>query len=220
MRSFKGFITESDEHGGYKLGDKVVYNGETHVVVKHIEDGKVWVRKARRDSYRANNAKIAHHSELKPYVPPPKRDTSQDGTCQICGKQHKITNGVIAHHGYQRPGDGQQTASCDGARQKPFEVSRDHLATHIKDIHSSIEHHKKEAAELPNRTDTLYKNVRLGGFGHNAKHELREYPHGHERYEDVKKEKIQGHNNQVKLLTDYVEYQQKRHDGWKPKDKD
>lgn len=52
-------------------------------------------------------------------------------TCQICGRPIFAETGVIAHHGYERPGDGYQTASCPGARKLPFESSRDDLIHHI-----------------------------------------------------------------------------------------
>jgi hypothetical protein len=45
--------------------------------------------------------------------------------CQICGRDIKANTGLIAHHGYQRPDAGYQTASCPGARELPYEVSRD-----------------------------------------------------------------------------------------------
>lgn len=52
-------------------------------------------------------------------------------TCQICGRPIMAKTGRIAHHGYQRPGMGWQTSSCEGARELPFEVSRDALGHHI-----------------------------------------------------------------------------------------
>lgn len=48
-------------------------------------------------------------------------------TCQICGRQIKDNTGVIAHHGYQRPGEGWQTSSCFGARYPAYEISHDRL---------------------------------------------------------------------------------------------
>lgn len=48
-------------------------------------------------------------------------------TCQCCGKRYLANTGTIAHHGYQRPGGGWQTASCMGAKYQPFESSRDRL---------------------------------------------------------------------------------------------
>jgi hypothetical protein len=55
-------------------------------------------------------------------------------TCQCCGRGIFANGGKIAHHGYQRPGDGWQTASCAGATYLPFEVSRErlgHLIDHL-----------------------------------------------------------------------------------------
>jgi hypothetical protein len=42
-------------------------------------------------------------------------------TCQICSRQIKASKGLIAHHGYERPGMGFQTTSCFGARRLPYE---------------------------------------------------------------------------------------------------
>lgn len=53
-------------------------------------------------------------------------------TCQICGREIKAKSGLIAHHGYQRPGQGWQTASCFGARWRPYEVACDALPPAIK----------------------------------------------------------------------------------------
>jgi len=52
-------------------------------------------------------------------------------TCQICGRKIYAELGVIAHHGYERPGQGWQTESCEGARELPFEVDRVVLEKYI-----------------------------------------------------------------------------------------
>lgn len=52
--------------------------------------------------------------------------------CQVCGRDILANKGHIAHHGYTRPGDGWQTPSCGGAKELPFEVSRDALGTEIE----------------------------------------------------------------------------------------
>jgi hypothetical protein len=45
-------------------------------------------------------------------------------TCPICFRAIAVTRrGTMAHHGYERPGSGWQTASCPGTRFKPLEVS-------------------------------------------------------------------------------------------------
>jgi hypothetical protein len=60
-------------------------------------------------------------------------------TCQCCAHGILANTGVIAHHGYQRPaGWGYQTRSCEGARELPFEVSRDALGRHIANLHAYL----------------------------------------------------------------------------------
>lgn len=58
-------------------------------------------------------------------------------TCQICGRGILAETGVIAHHGYERPGDGYQTASCPGARELPFEADRAALGLYIEALKAS-----------------------------------------------------------------------------------
>jgi hypothetical protein len=64
-------------------------------------------------------------------------------TCQCCGRQIFAQRGKIAHHGYERPGYGWQTASCMGATYLPFEVDRAHLA----DLIVRLEHELQETRE-------------------------------------------------------------------------
>lgn len=48
-------------------------------------------------------------------------------TCPCCFRQIAVVGGTMAHHGYERPGHGWQTASCAGIRFKPLEVSNEGL---------------------------------------------------------------------------------------------
>jgi hypothetical protein len=61
--------------------------------------------------------------------------------CQICARAIKTVRGwrsgelddLISHHGYRRPHQqGWQTASCFGARYRPYEVACDALPEAIK----------------------------------------------------------------------------------------
>lgn len=63
-------------------------------------------------------------------------------TCQICGRAICSAKGVIAHHGYRRPGDGFQTASCEGARHLPYEVSCDAIPPYIKRLEFALDERK------------------------------------------------------------------------------
>lgn len=61
------------------------------------------------------------------------------GHCQVCGREIGSTAGLIAHHGYERPqGWYQQTKSCRGARELPFEKDRAVLGEVIEDIKTYI----------------------------------------------------------------------------------
>lgn len=64
--------------------------------------------------------------------------------CQICGREIKAAKGVIAHHGYQRPGGGWQTASCAGARYLPYEISSDRLPVIIAKVSEYLDRMRTE----------------------------------------------------------------------------
>jgi hypothetical protein len=50
------------------------------------------------------------------------------GTCSCCFRSIAVVpTGRMAHHGYERPGYGQQTSSCAGIRFRPLEVSTEGL---------------------------------------------------------------------------------------------
>lgn len=65
--------------------------------------------------------------------------SAETKTCQICGRQIRAKNGVLAHHGYRRPGEGWQTASCEGARELPLEKSDSVLKSHIAAVARALE---------------------------------------------------------------------------------
>lgn len=48
-------------------------------------------------------------------------------TCPVCLRAIAVVGGTMAHHGYTRPEMGWQTASCQGIRFKPLEVSSEGL---------------------------------------------------------------------------------------------
>jgi len=60
-------------------------------------------------------------------------------TCQICEREIKAKRGYIAHHGYQRPGQGWQTGSCWGAQHRPYDVACDQLAIYVDSLASGVE---------------------------------------------------------------------------------
>ncbi len=67
--------------------------------------------------------------------------------CQICEREIKDKTGVIAHHGYHRQG-GWQTDSCVGARELPYEKSRDAIPKAIKTIENFVGLKRAEIVEV------------------------------------------------------------------------
>jgi hypothetical protein len=65
-------------------------------------------------------------------------DTNDRMTCQCCGRKILAKKGLVANHGYQRPGTGWQTSSCAGAQALPFEVSRDTLGWLIDSVRARL----------------------------------------------------------------------------------
>jgi hypothetical protein len=60
------------------------------------------------------------------------------GFCQCCGGRWAVTGGKVAHHGYQRPGGGWQTASCMGARYQPLSEDNKRLLTLIATLEDEL----------------------------------------------------------------------------------
>lgn len=86
-------------------------------------------------------------------------------TCQICARAIKAKRGIIAHHGYLRPGHGWQTSSCLGARYAPLEVSRDRIKEVVDTILKpwlvrTVEARRKWLAEPP---ETITEPKRISG---------------------------------------------------------
>ena len=59
-------------------------------------------------------------------------------TCACCFRPIALAGHTMAHHGYQRPGDGVQTSSCPGIDFKPLEVSSEGLAWLLKVHETSL----------------------------------------------------------------------------------
>ena len=81
-------------------------------------------------------------------------DATRRGICQACGREIGVKHGVIAHHGYQRPfGWGEQTASCFGARELPYEVDKRVLEGHVNACFARLTELQARIANLRNDAD-------------------------------------------------------------------
>lgn len=68
--------------------------------------------------------------------------------CQCCGRAILANKGTIAHHGYERPNHGWQTASCIGAKRLPFEVDRTALGEMITFLRARLKMQKDHRAAI------------------------------------------------------------------------
>lgn len=61
-------------------------------------------------------------------------------TCPCCQRSIAVVGGTMAHHGYERRGNGWQTQSCPGIRFPPIEVSNAGLKWMIESHEESLQH--------------------------------------------------------------------------------
>jgi hypothetical protein len=81
-------------------------------------------------------------------------------TCQLCGRLIRSKHGVIAHHGYTRPGGGWQTSSCDGTHHSPLEVSNAHLIETIADYEKLCQRETLRIESVRNEEDPVVIHVK------------------------------------------------------------
>jgi hypothetical protein len=150
-------------------------------------------------------------------------------TCQCCGRAILAETGTIAHHGYERPGHGWQTGSCVGAKELPFEVSRDRLGTMITNWRERLVTMKKHLADV--RADRVPLDVTVTNYNV-AKHDPKRHVHievtrdnfdkhandlrGYTNFERLKESHVAHQSRQIKNLSEAITEQQARYDNWKP----
>lgn len=142
------------------------------------------------------------------------------GHCQICDREIGSTLGRIAHHGYRRPGNGEQTSSCPGARCAPFETAHDALDAHIVDVaaqeaalREKITNLTKHRIPIPNRDYSTW--VYCGSRGPQPP-ELIE--NGDLRYDSRRDEYLRSLQYELESLERYIAWQHTRLDAWTPRD--
>lgn len=123
-------------------------------------------------------------------------------TCQICAREIKAKSGIIAHHGYTRPESGWQTDSCMGARQLPYEKSRDIIPIAILKIDGfmGLTRGKIKQIEVENLPVPFIKTMINSD---NPSYKLRQ------------KEYIERLSSQIRMAQKDRERLQKRYDDWK-----
>lgn len=156
-------------------------------------------------------------------------------TCQCCARDILAETGQIAHHGYERPGDGWQTASCPGALELPFEVARDALGVYIvrqrewlKRTEDSLAAVIAESRPLgwtfedkstkPNtwtrgRDKTVHVTRDTFQAISDETSPVRQ-PHTDTTFDRLKAGTVAELEMEIRFLTDHINMQQGRYDGW------
>lgn len=85
-------------------------------------------------------------------------------SCGCCFREIAVVGGVptgrMAHHGYERPGDGFQTASCPGTMFMPLETTDDgprHMAGAMRRLLAATEASLARAPALTSLTISVYE---------------------------------------------------------------
>lgn len=156
-------------------------------------------------------------------------------TCQCCGRRIFAETGRIAHHGYQRPGTGWQTASCMGARELPFEADRAVLGRVLnlirRDVANAEQHREGIEAETVPASFSWSVNVKTERFGYGRQEQRTahftradfaekwaavpsSYAWQHRDFDSLKAANLINAARTVKHLKDELATQQARFDGW------
>jgi hypothetical protein len=160
--------------------------------------------------------------------------TTTKTTCQICARDIKAKTGLIAHHGYQRPGYGWQTESCMGAKYLPYEQSRDRIPAVLdayKNFYITWEAQLKEfKANPPKEIKKLYISPYTGKRDE-SQDKVFQRPEGFSTVESLKIEKpsfydqpyerefnfqVYNMERQIRDIKETRDWLQKRYDDWKP----
>lgn len=154
---------------------------------------------------------------------------NQKTTCQICEREVKQPHGLTSHHGYSRPGYGWQTASCQGARELPYEESCALIPPVIEGIKGYIARLKAEReaymTKPPKVLTKTYKNIYSGtetteeyerpeGFNAEAIVSGEEHFGYYEDYKKYFKQHIYELDRNMKWAQEDVERLQRRVDNW------
>lgn len=144
--------------------------------------------------------------------------------CQICARPIKSKNGVIAHHGYTQRGWGYRTASCFGARELPYEVSRDAISKALVSVRNALETEQaneiKWTATPPAKIEKKAKHsydddqVFIKPAGFDPQNNFRANWSG--TYESAYDSLIRETQRNIKEIKAEIEFLTNRFDAWKP----
>jgi hypothetical protein len=87
---------------------------------------------------------------------------AQRGTCGCCERRIRVRKGLIAYHGYQRPGDGVIYDSCFGARKPPHELSPEVAKEYRAKLLAERDRLKESLSRADSKTELLIRDPLSG----------------------------------------------------------
>lgn len=86
------------------------------------------------------------------------KTTRHIGLCPVCERAIKVRDGLLVHHGYQRPGHGYIVGDCFGVHKPPFELSPDTAIEFQEEvIDPMLEEAERKIAQLDEWTEVPTK---------------------------------------------------------------
>lgn len=128
-------------------------------------------------------------------------------TCPCCFRQIAVQRGTMAHHGYQRPGSGFQTKSCDGVRFPPLESSNAGLLWITSVVRQMLQDTENAYSGRDQKTSVM---VRLGA------HKFEEVVKGSPRWDRAFRRWVDSLVSQKQALADDLGKLEKMLEVWKP----
>lgn len=144
------------------------------------------------------------------------KTTSGQGTCPVCFRPIKLPQGVMALHGYERPGTGYIHGECFGVRYKPFEVSPEGTKDYIVYL-EGIEKDVQKTLDFLNSDKVVTLHVPKGGPWARPGAGTEAISPSDPRWSDALKGAITSNERKIKFFKDEIEVMRARVRAWKPK---
>lgn len=149
-----------------------------------------------------------------------------DTHCQICERDIYANNkrGLIAHHGYRRPGYGEQTSSCFGARWQPYEESCSAIPPYMAIVDGEIQACREHIARMKVAGYAWREHFQKKNPQHALDFEVVEFkphpedPEEHKKYLDALERRLRGEEHRRGDLIREHGRLQMRHANWQPKE--
>lgn len=136
--------------------------------------------------------------------------TRQKGTCGYCGHMHKTPNGLLANHGYVRPGYGKIEQECPGSRMPPLEVSKATAELGLSDAQTALSRRVEDLRDLDTADELTYS---LGSFGRSKTYQRSEMTEA--KWQSLVDNKKATLKSQVMRLKEAVSEYEKVLSSWK-----